>query len=285
MSLSPRLKHSYLDHYEEFGYAVVKGVFGPAEVRDISDAFDRIYARAISHPKSLRHQNVFFQTAPDPNLGRVARFVQWPSYIDTVLNRFRLDRRMLEIVEPLLGTNIKQIINQLHWKPPGAERVEFGFHQDIHFRRPREAYRNPHSSYVQTAIAVDSHREENGAIRIYPESHKLGELSFPISGRVMEHVPQDEDLRALGLDPANLVDLDLDPGDIAIWNLYTVHGSGPNTSQSDRRVYINGYARARDCDRGEWAFRNGEPCSLGQPALIHFEDLFSRPEPHYVEDQ
>ena len=93
MSLSPRLKHSYLDHYEEFGYAVVKGVFGPAEVRDISDAFDRIYARAISHPKSLRHQNVFFQTAPDPNLGRVARFVQWPSYFDTVLNRFRLDRK------------------------------------------------------------------------------------------------------------------------------------------------------------------------------------------------
>ncbi len=279
------MKHSCLEHYQEFGYAVIKGVFGPEEVRDIAGAFDRIYARAIAHPKSFRHQNVLFRIARDPNLGRIARFVQWPSYFDHVLNRFRLDQRMLEIVEPLLGNNIKQIINQLHWKRPGAERVEFGFHQDVRFRRPRQAYRNPHSSYVQTAIAIDCHRKENGAIKIYPRSHKLGELSFPISRRVMEHASLDEDLRAVGLDPANLVDLILDPGDVAIWNLYTVHGSGSNTTQSDRRVYINGYVRAGDCDRGEWAFRNGEPCSLGPPALVHFEDLFTRPDPHYVDDE
>ena len=101
----------------------------------------------------------------------------------------------------------------------------------------------------------------------------------------MELAPLDEDLKAVGLDPANLVDLILDPGDVAIWNLYTVHGSGSNTTQSDRRVYINGYVRAGDCDRGEWAFRNGEPCSLGPPALVHFENLFTRPDPHYVDDE
>src|SRR3546814_9544925 len=40
-----------------------------------------------------------------------------------------LDPRLLEILAPLLGGDLKQIINQLHWKPPGA-RAEFGFHQD-----------------------------------------------------------------------------------------------------------------------------------------------------------
>ncbi len=52
----------------------------------------------------------------------------------------------------------------------------------------------------------------------------------------------------------------------------------------DRRIYLNGYVTAPNCDRGEWAFRGGEPCRLGEPILVHYEDLHARPEPHYVED-
>ena len=34
--------------------------------------------------------------------------------------RMRRDPRWLAILAPLIGSDIKQIINQLHWKPPGA---------------------------------------------------------------------------------------------------------------------------------------------------------------------
>ena len=38
-----------------------------------------------------------------------------------------------------------------------------------------------------------------------------------------------------------------------------------------------------DCDRGEWAFRDGEPVPFGaEPALVHYEALRERGEPHYV---
>jgi hypothetical protein len=47
--------------------------------------------------------------------------------------------------------------------------------------------------------------------------------------------------------------------------------------------YINGYVTARNAERGAWAFRNGIPCPLGDPVLIHYEDLYDRPEPHYVD--
>jgi hypothetical protein len=64
-----------------------------------------------------------------------------------------------------------------------------------------------------------------------------------------------------------------------------VHGSGTNRSNHKRRFYINGYVKASDCDRGEWAFRNGRPVPLGpRPVLVHYEDLHARPDPHYVED-
>lgn len=269
-------------HYREFGYAVVRNVFGPAELRELAAAFDRVYAEAVQHPTSFRHQNVFYRIVEDPACGRIVRFAQWPSYFEPTLARFRTDKRLLGILEPLIGDNLKQIINQLHWKPPGAQRVEFGYHQDIHFRRPPEAYREPGASYVQTMIAVDAHRRENGAMTVYPGSHRLGALTFRERGRILEEPMSAHDLLELGLDPDGLVDLELDPGDVALWSLYTIHGSGPNRSSGDRRAYVNGYVRAENCDRGEWAFRNGAPCALGEPVIVHYEDLYARPEPHYV---
>jgi ectoine hydroxylase-related dioxygenase (phytanoyl-CoA dioxygenase family) len=277
------MNRDYLNHYREFGYAVVRGVFAADEIHELAEAFDRVYAQGLTHGASFRHQNVFFQVAVDSNLGPIVRFVQWPAYFDDVFERFRLDQRMWQILAPILGQDLKQIINQLHWKPPGATNVEFGYHQDIQFRRPRSAYRQTETSYVQTGIAVDSHRKENGAMIVFPGSHKLGELNFGEKGRVMDRPLSDDDLARAGLDPASRVELILDPGDVAFWNLYTVHGSGPNSSAMDRRFYLNGYVAAEHCDRGEWAFKGGEPWPLGEPALVHYEELYTRPEPHYVE--
>jgi ectoine hydroxylase-related dioxygenase (phytanoyl-CoA dioxygenase family) len=274
---------AYLEHYREHGYAVVRGVFAPSEVAELAAAFDRLYARGLTYPKSFRHQNVLFRVAGDGTGGRVVRMVQWPSYIEPVLARYRTDPRLLAILAPLLGRDLKQIINQMHWKPPGIRGGEFGYHQDIRFRRPRAAYRAPATSYVQTGIAIDPHDARNGAMTMLPGSHRRGELQLTADGRVMDRALSDADLRALGLDPAAKVDLCLEPGDVALWHLYTVHGSGPNRSDRDRRFYLNGYVIGANCERGEWAFRGGAPCALGEPQLVHYDDLHSRPEPHYVD--
>lgn len=278
------MDRNYLQHYRSSGFAVVRGVFSPSEMRELAVAFDRVYARGLEYGASYRHQNVLYRVARDAALGPIVRLVQWPSYFDAEFDRFRRDPRMFEILEPLLGRDIKQIINQLHWKPPGAEMVEFGYHQDIRFRRPRTAYRRPEQAYVQTGIAIDPHRTANGAMTLFPGSHRLGELTFGGNSRVMNTPLSDNEVAKAGIDPAGKHDLELEPGDVALWNLYTVHGSGPNASAMDRRFYLNGYVRAEDCDRGEWAFRDGRPCDLGEPVLVHYEELHSRPEPHYVQD-
>jgi len=275
---------SYLDDYRRRGFAVVRGVFGGAEIAELAQAFDRFYADGLAHGRSWRHGNLLIRLGTDAALGRIVRLVQWPSYTDAVLNRFRLDRRMHDIVAPLIGGEIKQIINQMHWKPPGAAAAEFGYHQDIRFRRPRTAYREPRTAYVQTGIAVDAHRVDNGAMTFCPESHRLNELPLGTAGPILDQAMAADDLVRVGLDPARVEPLLLEPGDVALWNLFTVHGSGPNRSTSDRRLYINGYVAAAHCDRGEWAFRGGAPCPLGPPALVHYEDLHRRPEPHYLDD-
>jgi ectoine hydroxylase-related dioxygenase (phytanoyl-CoA dioxygenase family) len=208
--------------------------------------------------------------------------VQWPSYHQPLLNSIRLDPRFARLLEPLIGGDLKQIINQIHWKAKGG-MGDFAWHQDSRFREPVEAYRNLGASYVQTGLAIDRHDPESGCMRFIPGSHSRGDLGLDSSTEVMGSSPSDDVLLEAGLSPAGAVDLVLDPGDLALWNPYLVHGSGTNRSAHGRRIYINGYVRAEDCDRGEWAFRNGEPVPLGpEPALVHYEALHEKSEPHYV---
>jgi ectoine hydroxylase-related dioxygenase (phytanoyl-CoA dioxygenase family) len=207
--------------------------------------------------------------------------VQWPSYHQRTLNAVRLDPRFVDLLEPLIGRDLKQIINQVHWKAPGS-LGDFAWHQDSRFRRPASAYRNLATAYVQTGLAIDPHTRESGCMRLIPRSHLAGDLAIDSSELVLGTAMKDEPLQAVGLSAGDAVELLLEPGDLALWSPYLVHGSGTNSSDHKRRLYINGYVRASDCDRGEWAFRSGAPVPFGpRPALVHYDELEERPEPHY----
>lgn len=272
--------------YARDGYAVIRGLFSAAEVAEIAAAFDRLRAAGLALGRSFRHGNLLFRLGDDPYLGRILRMVQWPSWRDALLDRVRLDLRFAAVLKPLIGDDLKQIINQMHWKPPGAAKVEFAYHQDSRFRRPSSAFRNLATSYVQTGLAVDAHTRASGAMKVIPGSHRMGDLGLGADGPILDQSMQDDTLQAVGLDPALAIDLELAPGDLALWSPYLVHGSGVNVTSADRRLYINGYVRSADCDRGEVAFVKGRPQPLGlQPALVHYEALHQKPEPHFIEGQ
>ena len=270
------------EHYWREGYAIVRGLFSPGEIAEIAAATDQLYAEGIAHGRSFRHGNLFYDVAAAQDADPVVRMVQWPSYHQDRLNRLRLDRRIAAVVGPLVGRDLKQIINQVHWKAP-SKLGHFAWHQDSRSRRPASAYRNLATSYVQTGLAIDPHRPESGCMRFIPGSHLRGDLGMDCSKRALGTAMTDNALKAVGLSEANAIELVLEPGDFAMWSPYLVHGSGTNSSTHKRRLYINGYVRAADCDRGEWAFRGGNPVPLGpKPSLVHYEDLYERPEPHYV---
>ena len=269
-------------HYWREGYAIVRGFFDAGEIAEIGTALDQLHAEGVAHGRCFRHGNLFYNVAREcPGSEPLVRMVQWPSYHQRVLNRVRLDSRFVQLLEPLIGSDLKQIINQVHWKAPGS-LGDFAWHQDSRFRRPASAYRNLATAYVQTGLAIDPHTNESGCMRLIPRSHLAGELDMDSSQLVLGTAMTDAPLAAVGLRGEDAVELLLEPGDLALWSPYLVHGSGKNTSDHKRRLYINGYVRAVDCDRGEWAFRKGQPVPFGPaPALVHYDDLHARPEPHY----
>lgn len=271
-----------LASFSREGFAIVRGLFSAGEIEQIAAAADQIYAEGVGYGRSFRHGNLFYDVAAGTHGEPLVRLAQWPSYHQPVLNRLRLDARIARLLEPLIGRNLKQIINQIHWKAPGT-LGDFAWHQDSRSRRPKWAYRNLATSYVQTGLAIDPHTVESGCMRFIPGSHLRGDLGMDCSQKALGTALADDALEAVGLSASDAVDLLLDPGDLALWSPYLVHGSGTNRSAHKRRLYINGYVRAADCDRGEWAFRDGIPAAFGPaPALVHYEELRERPGPHYV---
>ena len=269
-------------NYHRDGYVILRRVFSAEEIQRIGAAIDQVYAEGVAHGRSFRHGNLFYNVTPDASGRPLVRLAQWISYHQPVLNAVRLDPRFAALLEPLLGRDLKQIINQIHWKAPGV-LGGFAWHQDARFRLPAEAYRNLATSYVQTGLAIDPHTPESGCMKFIRGSHLHGDLDFDTSTEVLGNAMSDAVLEQAGLSSKDLVEVVLEPGDLAFWSPYLVHGSGANRSDHKRRLYINGYVRAADCDRGEWAFRDGKPVPLGpEPALVHYEALRERGEPHYV---
>ncbi|MEM7221607.1 MAG: phytanoyl-CoA dioxygenase family protein [Pseudomonadota bacterium] len=282
MSLPP-----HVAQFREQGYAIVRAVIPPDEIAALADEADRIYAEAMVHHTSWRHGNLFYEILPDPEAGRIVLQAQWVSWVSERFEHLRRDPRLLAVLEPLVGRDLKQIANQIHWKPPGARFGSFRFHQDLRFRKPPEAYRDLRWAYVTTGLAIDPMGPDNGGLQVFPGSHRLDALDLSTEGPVMKGETSDNELRKVGLDPADAVAIELQPGDLLLWNVYTVHGSGPNRAGRDRRrFHINSYVKPDHCARGEWAFKDGQSCPLGsEPSLVRYGELAARPEPHYVENR
>ena len=255
----------HVRQYWEEGYTIIRNVFSEAEIEQIRTSCDKWKFMGELLGRHWRRQNTIIWVDEDPDVGKTVRGMQWPSYHDAVMDKFRTDPRLLMIIEPLIGSSVKQIINQVHWKRPGS-KTSWALHRDVRSRQPSSSFKELYTSWVQTGIAIDPHMKENGAMQIVPGSH-----------RDIEHDPDD---RSAWMAPQyakdkRIKDVELEPGDGALWSAYTVHGGGFNTTKHlDRRLYINGFITAKNCTRGEWAWREGRTCGLfGEQALIQFEEV------------
>jgi phytanoyl-CoA hydroxylase len=267
------------------GYAIVRGFLSAAETAEISAETHRIYQEGLKHHATYRDGNLLFEVLDDPKANRrVVLQAHWTAWISPVMERMRRSDKYLAVLEPFLGRDIKQITHQVHWKPPGAKYTSYRFHQDARFREGNAKDFGYLQSTVTTGLAIDRQTVENGALRIIPKSHRLGYLGLSDDGPIMVGQTQDEELRRAGLDPSSIVACEMQPGDLLLWTLFTVHGSAANLGDYDRRFMINSYIRASDSERGEWAFRGGVSTALGaEPQICKYEQLRERPGPFYIE--
>jgi hypothetical protein len=241
MATSPE----WLERYWRDGFAHIPGVFPPSEVRELAGYFDEILALGEGLQEVTKQGLAEFRVVPiagKPTL----KFAKWASSMHAGLDKYRTSPRLLAVAMALLGYDLRQITNQMHYKNPG-DGVSFQFHQDCTFRKPDSAYRDLARSFCQIAIAVDESTAENGCLQFIPGSHREGRAL--LEGGYEGWESNQANQAVLSRFPAPVDGL-MEPGDLMIWSAYTIHGSQPNRSSRPRRVYINGFARAADCDHG-----------------------------------
>lgn len=173
---------------------------------------------------------------------QVIKRVVWAGGSQPYLLRVGEDPRLTIPCAQLLGSSrIVQLLSQAHFKRPG-DGVTFGWHQDIQHRdKGAGTWKdiNNKGSFVQTLIVIDEMTPDNGPLQFIPGSSKWGRVDF---GPHDYDDPGYESAKPPQFREEDVVTVTAAPGDTLFFGPYTAHASFENTSDSYRRVLINGYA-------------------------------------------
>lgn len=274
-----------IEQYRADGYAIIRGFFDSDRATELKKKSDELYRVGIQHPVTYRHGNLAYEILPEKHFGkRYLIQAYWFAWADQYFDDLRSSQEYFDLLQPQLGGDIKQVTQQIHWKPPGARVSGYRFHQDLMFREAKHAYDDVVRDTVTIGVAIDRATKENGCLRVVPGSHKMGYLGLSDNGggSIMKGLTLEDELVGVGIDPGSIVDVELEPGDAVMWGLLTVHGSLPNESTFDRAFALSSYVRGDTSQRGEWAFKGGVPQRLGEtPQLCKNEKLLNNLEPHY----
>jgi phytanoyl-CoA hydroxylase len=221
-----RLDVEQLRAFEDDGYLVVRGLFSPAEVRELIDTFMAMNAGG-SIPGCFELKPGW-ETSSDP-LKRFPRLMH-PHRVNEVALRYLLDPRLAEILADLFGEEPLAAQSMLYFKPAGARGQ--ALHQDNFYLKVEPG------TCIAAWVALDPADRENGGLEVVPGTHRM-DLFCPEEADLgtsftREYVPPPPGLSAVGVDMA--------PGDVLFFNGQLVHGSGPNRSSDRfRRSFICHY--------------------------------------------
>ena len=133
--------------------------------------------------------------------------------------------RLLDLIEDLVGPDILLTNSIFRIKEPGSS-THYGWHQDA--ARIRVEPR-----FVIAYVAISAATPDNGCLRVIPGSqHDV--QPFGLVGYADRKVA-----RVKEVDEATAVDLVLEPGQVAVFDCNTVHGSGENRSAGRRKEPVS----------------------------------------------
>jgi hypothetical protein len=240
-----RLSAGQVEEFFGRGWVLLPGLFRAQELLPVRAAFDRLHGTAQRLRSTQDHDGARFVLEAPTTGPVVVKRVVWAGGAEPALLAIGADPRLVEPALQLLGSDhCDQLLCQAHFKMPG-DGVSFDWHQDVQHRDKGPGTwqdLNGRGSYVQTLLAVDDMREDNGPLQFVPRDA----VRIDERGRLRD-APFDYGT-PMGAGGDDVVDASRaetiigEAGSVIVFGPYAVHGSMPNDSSSPRRVLINGYA-------------------------------------------
>lgn len=132
------------------------------------------------------------------------------------------DPELVELISSAIGEDVILWGCQVFCKP-GGDGLETPFHQDGHYWPIRPL------ATCTAWIALDPSRKENGCLKVVPGSHS--------SKRLFNHLKEDRSdlvltqrIKDPAFDETTAVDIELEPGQMSLHDVYMIHGATVNRS-------------------------------------------------------
>lgn len=217
------LSTEQLQSFNREGYVILREFLTEEEVAEIGRVRDEAIEKAREKGGSFREGVAYYDIEPlksgEETKDMALRKVQEIFLVSERFRKILSTDKMLNMVEDLIGPEIYYHTSKLMCKPSHGGRRK-PWHQDFAY------WDNMNTNQVTVWIAIDQATRENGCIQVIPGSHRFGLIKH-------EH-KEDFMIDESGVEGANIVYAEMEPGDVLIFNVLTLHASDPNNSPNPR---------------------------------------------------
>jgi len=213
-----RLTADEIDRYRRDGWVRPSFRLPQAQVTRMRDALDDLIARNPGvRPEKLVSAHIERGAGQDNGEGvRGSK-----AFLDLAL-----DPQIVELVSGVIGDDIILWGCHVFCKPPG-DGYETPWHQDGHYWPIRPL------ATCTVWVALEASDKGNGCLRVIPGSHR--------EKRLWDHLHEDRSDLTLQqrlapgtFDEGTAVDIELQPGEMSLHDVYMIHGARANTSERRR---------------------------------------------------
>ena len=209
-----RLSADEVRQYESQGWVIPQFRLPPARVASMRAALDAL----IAGNPGVRPEKLVSAHIEGDNGEGVKGSAQ---FLDLAR-----DPEIVELVSGVIGEDV--ILWGCHvFCKPAAEGFETPWHQDGHYWPIRPL------ANCTVWVALEESTKENGCLRVIPRSH-VGQVLHPHLHEDRTDLTLNQRMADGVFDEADAVDLELQPGQMSLHDVYMIHGAAANTSTKRR---------------------------------------------------
>jgi ectoine hydroxylase-related dioxygenase (phytanoyl-CoA dioxygenase family) len=213
----PRLDAAEVAHYAAEGYVVPRFRLPSGEVGALRKALDALIR---DNPGVRPEKLVSAHIAGDNGEGVRG---------STAFLALARDRRIVELVSGVIGDDVVLWGCHVFCKPAG-EGYETPWHQDGHYWPIRPL------ATCTAWVALEHSTVENGCLRVIPRSHR-DHVLHPHLHEDRSDLTLNQRMADDAFDARDAVDIELEPGQMSLHDVYMIHGAAPNRS-TERRTGV-----------------------------------------------
>lgn len=247
-----QLTDQQVSDFTRDGFVIVRGMLSPEEMAEIARWTDEVEAYPERPGKYMQYFEQSLKGNGERLLNRLENFYPYHAGFQQLFDSDALSGATSD----LLGEQAVLFKDKINFKMPGGDG--FKPHQD------QQAGWSTYADFFITAlVSIDAATEENGCLEMVAGYHQNG-----LVGKEWEPLT-DTQIAAM-----NPVPCPTKPGDVVFFDSYAPHGSGPNLSDSKRRVLYVTYNRLSDGDHRDQYYadkRKSYPPDVERAADKHYE--------------